>query len=218
MTRSPRRLLGVVHLLVAAALAFAFVFQIVDLSIGGAFVPGEYFVFFTNDTTMIAIVVMALTGVSMLRRPRDGVLLTSIALAVVPYALVTGVVYNLTLRGLPSEAYLGIPWANEVLHVGMPLVLALDWFVLRLADGGRPALPRRAVLVALVFPAVWVGGTYLRGALTGWYPYPFLDPSAGAATIVAYVGGIAAAVVVVTALGILVTRRRGVRSGTAGTT
>lgn len=217
MTLTARRALGILHLAISALLLFTFVFQIVDLSIGGSFVPSEYFVFFTNDTTMIAIVVMALTGVSMLRRERDGVLLTSVALAVVPYALVTGVVYNLTLREVPSEVYLGMPWANEVLHVGMPVVLALDWFVLRLADRGRPALPWRAVLVALVFPVVWVAGTYLRGALTGWYPYPFLDPSAGAATIAAYVGGIAAAVVVVTALGVLVTRRP-VRSGSAGTT
>jgi hypothetical protein len=203
-----RRSLGILHLAVSAFLLFTFVFQIVDLSIGGSFVPGEYFVFFTNDTTMIAIVVMALTGVSMLRRPRDGLLLTAAALAVVPYALVTGVVYNLTLRGVPSEVYLGMPWANEVLHVGMPVFLALDWFVLRLLDRGRPALPWRAILVALVFPVVWVTVTYVRGALTAWYPYPFLDPAAGPGIIATYVGGISLLVVIVTAFGILVSRAR----------
>jgi hypothetical protein len=212
-----RRGLGILHLLAAAGLLFTYLFQIVDLAIGGSFVPDEYFVYFTNDTTMIAIVVLALTGVSMLRRARDGVWLTAAALAVVPYALVTGLVYNLTLRGMPSEVYLGMPWANEVLHVAMPLFLALDWFVLRLADTGRPALPWRAVLVALIFPVVWLAVTYVRGALTGWYPYPFLEPAAGPAVIGGYIGGIAVFVVLVTALGILLTRRR-VRSGSAGTT
>lgn len=206
-----RRGLGILHLVVSAFLLFTFVFQIIDLHLGGSFVPDEYFVFFTNDTTMIAIVVLALTGVSMLRRERDGVWLTAAALAVVPYALVTGIVYNLTLRGMPSEVYLGMPWANEVLHVGMPLFLALDWFVLRLADRGRPALPWRAILVALIFPVVWVTFTYVRGALTGWYPYPFLEPSAGAAVIGGYVGGIAVFVVLLTALGILVSRSRAAR-------
>ena len=209
-----RRGLGILHLAVSAFLLFTFGFQIVDLVVGGAFVPGEYFVFFTNDTTMFAIVVMALTGVSMLRRPRDGVWLTAAAFAVVPYALVTGVVYNLTLRGMPSEVYLGMPWANEVLHVGMPVFLALDWFVLRLLDRGRPALPWRAILVALIFPVVWVTVTYVRGALTGWYPYPFLEPAAGAGVIATYVGGISVLVVIVTAFGILVSRAR---TGSAGT-
>jgi hypothetical protein len=217
---SARKLLGVVHLVFAVVLAFTYVFQIVDLAIGGGLVPNEYFVYFTVDTTMIAIVLLALTGVSMVRRERDGILLTAAALAVVPLAMVTGVVYNLTLRGRPTEAYLGMPWENEVLHVAMPLFLTLDWFVFRLVDRGRPALPWRALLVALVFPVVWVAVTFTRGALTGWYPYPFLEPQAGLATNATYLVGISVFVVLVTALGILVTRRRdqSLRSGSAGTT
>jgi hypothetical protein len=205
---SARKLLGLVHLVFAVVLAFTYVFQIVDLAIGGGLVPDEYFVYFTVDTTMIAIVLLALTGVSMVRRERDGILLTAAALAVVPLAMVTGVVYNLTLRGRPTEAYLGMPWENEVLHVAMPLFLTLDWFVFRLFDRGRPPLPWRALLVALVFPVVWVVMTMTRGALSGWYPYPFLEPQAGLATNATYLVGISAFVVLVAALGILVTRRR----------
>jgi hypothetical protein len=217
---SARKLLGVVHLAFAVVLAFTYVFQIVDLAIGGGLVPDEYFVYFTVDTTMIAIVLLALTGVSMVRRERDGILLTAAALAVVPLAMVTGVVYNLTLRGRPTEAYLGMPWENEVLHVAMPLFLTLDWFVFRLFDRGRPPLPWRALLVALVFPVAWVVMTMTRGALSGWYPYPFLEPQAGLATNATYLVGISAFVVLVTALGILVTRRRNapVSSDSAGTT
>jgi hypothetical protein len=217
---SARKLLGIVHVGAAVGLAFTFVFQIVDLQIGGSLVPSEYFVYFTVDTTMIAIVLLALTGVSMLTRERDGLLLTSAALAVVPLAMVTGIVYNLTLRGRPTDVYLGMPWETEVLHVAMPLLITLDWFVLRIFDRGRPALPWRALLVALVFPVVWTIGTFLRGALTGWYPYPFLGPEAGVATNALYLGGITVFVLIVTALGILVPRRVGaapVRSGSAGT-
>lgn len=217
---SARKLLGVLHLVFAVVLAFTYVFQIVDLAIGGGLVPNEYFVYFTVDTTMIAIVLLTLTGLSMVRRERDGILLTAAALAVVPLAMVTGVVYNLTLRGRPTEAYLGMPWENEVLHVAMPLFLTLDWFVFRLFDRGRPALPWRALLVALVFPVVWVVVTMTRGVLSGWYPYPFLEPQAGLATNATYLVGISAFVVLVTALGILVTRRRNapVSADNAGTT
>lgn len=219
-----RRLFGLVHLGAAVVLAFTFVFQIIDLALNQALVPNEYFLYFTVDTTMIAIVLLALTGVSMVREPRDGILLTSAALALVPLAIVTGVVYNLTLRGRPSEVYLGMPWETEVLHVVMPLFLAADWFVLRLFDRGRPALPWSALWVALVFPVLWVVVTFTRGLLTGWYPYPFLEPEAGLAVNAGYVGGISVFVVAITALGILISRFRAapspdaaVRSGSAGT-
>jgi hypothetical protein len=205
---SARKLLGIVHLVAAVGLAFTFVFQIFDLAIGGSLVPDRYFVYFTNDTTMFAIVLLTSTGISMLRRDRDGLLLTSAALAVVPLAMVTGVVYNLTLRGVPTEVYLGMGWENEVLHVAVPLVLTIDWFVLRLFDRGRPALPWRALLVALVFPVLWIGMTLIRGAITGWYPYPFLEPAAGIATNAIYIGGISVFVVLITALGILISRFR----------
>jgi len=208
-----RKGLGVVHLGVAAFLLFTFVFQIFDLHFGGSLIPDHYFVFFTNDTTMIAIVLLTLTGLSMLRKRSDAVLLSSASLAVVPLAMVTGIVYNLTLRGIPSEVYLGMPWENEVLHVFVPLFLTIDWFVLRLFDRGRPALPWRAILIALIFPVVWVAFTFLRGYLIdGWFPYPFLQPSAGPGVIGAYVGGIAVFVVIITAFGILVSRFRSAAS------
>jgi hypothetical protein len=212
-----RRGLGVLHLAVAAFLLFTFVFQIVDLAIGGSLIPDHYFVFFTNDTTMIAIVLLTLTGLSMLRKAQDAVLLTSAALAVVPLAMVTGIVYNLTLRGLPSEVYLGMPWENEVLHVFVPLFLTIDWFVLRLFDRGRPALPWSALLIALIFPILWAGFTFSRGYLVdGWFPYPFLQPAAGAGVIGGYVGGIVVFVVLIAAFGILVSKYRSAALLTAG--
>jgi hypothetical protein len=27
-----------------------------------------------------------------------------------------------------------------------------------------------------MFPAAWTVYTFARGAVTGWYPYPFIDP------------------------------------------
>ena len=34
-------------------------------------------------------------------------------------------------------------------------------------------------LLWLAFPLAWTGVTLVRGALDGWYPYPFLDPANG---------------------------------------
>jgi hypothetical protein len=38
----------------------------------------------------------------------------------------------------------------------------------------------------LIFPIVWVVLTLVRGAVDGWYPYPFLDPGNGGYRTVAY--------------------------------
>jgi hypothetical protein len=57
--------------------------------------------------------------------------------------------------------------------------------------------------------------TLVRGAITGWYPYPFLEPAAGLATNALYIGGISVFVVLITALGILVSRYRAAANPTA---
>jgi hypothetical protein len=47
---------------------------------------------------------------------------------------------------------------------------------------------------ALIYPLAWVGFSLVRGAMTGWWPYPFLDPTGpnGVTGVVVYVAGIAA--------------------------
>lgn len=204
-----RRLLGVLHVAVGAFLLFTLVYQIVDLNIGGGFVATEYFAYFTVLSMFLTVLLLVWTGVSMLRRATDSVALTSWAWAIVPVAMVTAIVYNVTLRGRPTDVYLGQPWENEVLHVGIPAFLVVDWFLLRLLDPGRPRLRWPAALVALVFPTVWVVLTMLRGLLLdGWFPYPFLEPDGpdGVPGILAYVVGIFLFIELTSVAGIAVTR------------
>lgn len=46
----------------------------------------------------------------------------------------------------------------------------------------------------LLYPLAWVAFTVIRGILTNWWPYPFLDPAGpnGVGGVVAYIVGIAA--------------------------
>lgn len=74
------------------------------------------------------------------------------------------------------------------------------------------------MLIAAIFPMVWVVYTMIRANLIiapasgndWWYPYPFLDPriSGGYVGVAAYIVGIAAAIVGVAALVVWVGRRR----------
>jgi hypothetical protein len=100
----------------------------------------------------------------------------------VVYLLVTMVVYNVLLSDGQAMS-----WTNAVVHVLFPLTLVADWL---LDPPGARVSPRRALLW-LAYPTVYVLYTFVRGALTGWYPYPFFDLEAhGPATVALYTAGL----------------------------
>jgi len=122
----------------------------------------------------------AITG----RAPGDQGL-SALALSLV----LVGGVYHLFLSALWDPPGLH-RWADIGLHAVLPAGTALIW--LWRAPGMRlsAADPARW----LVWPAVYGAYAILRGALTGTYPYPFLDPRiAGVETVVTSVAGIALA-------------------------
>jgi hypothetical protein len=95
---------------------------------------------------------------------------------------VTLVVFALLLAG--TDVDVTLPWVDTVVHRIMPIAVIVDWLI----DPPRHRIPVRTSLVWLAYPLVWTGYTLVRGALTGWYPYPFLDPANGGyATAAVYV-------------------------------
>jgi hypothetical protein len=64
-------------------------------------------------------------------------------------------------------------WVDTVVHKIMPIVIAVDWLI----DPPAVRIAARRSLLWVVYPMAWVAYTMIRGALVGWYPYPFLDPS-----------------------------------------
>lgn len=139
--------------------------------------------YFTLLTALAAAVLFgraAITG----RAPGDQGL-SALALSL---ALVAGV-YHLFLSELWDPP--GIHrWADIGLHAVLPAGSALIW--LWRAPGMRLGLADPARW--LVWPAAYGVYAILRGALTGAYPYPFLDPRvAGIGAVVTNVAGIALA-------------------------
>ena len=144
---------------------------------------------------------------------------------VTTYMVITGIVYNLLLRGIALPQGETVEWANEVMHVVVPIVLLLDLF---LAPRRRP-LPWRAVWIIVVYPIAWVVYTLVRGPLVTspgngapyWYPYPFLNPNnpalepPGYGGVAVYVVAIAAGIIVVGLLVVWVGRRRASRAAHA---
>lgn len=133
------------------------------------------------------------------------------------YMAVTGIVYNLLLRGIELPQGSTLPWSNEVLHVVACVWLVVDWIF----APGRSPIAANQLLKVLVFPIVWVLYTLIRGPIATdsvygadfWYPCPFLNPNIapeGYFTVAFYVMLIAVAIGSVGAGVLWISRRKSV--------
>ncbi|MDH6532226.1 hypothetical protein M2119_000463 [Aurantimicrobium minutum] len=190
MSSPSRKITAVVRWGISAWVLAAIVTQIWSEVANDAFYPEHYFSYFTIQSSLINIVAFAAGGVLAWRTARDTKLFTLVRMSVFSYAIVTGVVYNVLLRNIPSDGYEPPAWCNESTHVWVPIVIVLEW----LCATGRISLRLRAMWWVLLYPLGWVAFTVIRGILTGWWPYPFLQPDGpnGVGGVVAYIVGIAA--------------------------
>lgn len=148
----------------------------------------SYFSFFTVLSNILAAAVL-LYGV----RERDSVRYERERCAATVYMTITGVVYGLLLSGYPVHS----AWINNVEHRIMPVVVVLDWLLI----APRHRLSTATAMTILAFPVAYIVYTEIRGAIVGWYPYPFLDPrEGGVGRVVAYSTGIAVAFLIVALL------------------
>jgi hypothetical protein len=145
----------------------------------------NFFSYFTVLSNLAAAVVLTVGAVAVVRlRGAEPAWWSQVRICVAVYMGITGLVYNLLLRGIAVTGGGDTPeWPNEVLHVIGPLVLVLDW----LFAPGRTPIAWKRIGVILAFPIVWTAYTLIRGphvvdqvrGRPTWYPYPFLDPDNG---------------------------------------
>mgnify|MGYP005853097323 CR=1 FL=1 len=82
--------------------------------------------------------------------------------------MMVGLIYHVLLARLNNPVELAW-WADQGLHTVVPL-LALMWWL-----AFAPMPEWRALAGGLVWPLVYVVSAMVRGAVTGFWPYPFLD-------------------------------------------
>jgi hypothetical protein len=200
--------IGLVRIATAGSLLFAMIWQISDRLANNVFRPGEYFAYFTIDTSMVAAVTMAVAGVWALQGKAETPLLNKVRLSVVSYAVVVGVVYNALLRGLPGAAedgdYVWPQAPNEILHVWALVFIFLDFTLTSTANTPK----FKQIWWVLLFPLAWVAFTIVRGIATGWWPYWFINPTeeGGVTQMVTYIFGICAFLIVSALASLAVTR------------
>lgn len=149
----------------------AIVAQAVVLADVGAFDPTRFFAFFTIQSNLIG--VAAFLWLLVVGRRRRSRTLELVRGAAAVYLTVTFFVVIFLLSGV--DVQLQLVWVDVVLHKIFPIIVVLDWVL----DPPMHRLAARDLVTWLVYPLAWTVLTVIRGALDGWYPYPFLDPANG---------------------------------------
>jgi hypothetical protein len=85
---------------------------------------------------------------------------------------VTGIVYHAVLAQLLDLKSWSIV-QSELSHTITPVMAVAGWLIW----GPRKAVSAKVVWLSLIFPALWVAFTLIRGAVIDWYPYPFINVS-----------------------------------------
>jgi hypothetical protein len=130
----------------------------------------RFFSYFTIQSNMVALLA-ALAVIA--RKPLEDPWERAVRLASLVGMTVTGVVYVAILSGDFHPTGLSAV-ANYMLHyVGPPLVV-LAW----LAAGPAQALRIADIPRTLLWPLLWIVYTLIHGAISDWYPYPFIDVTA----------------------------------------
>ncbi|WP_241979276.1 Pr6Pr family membrane protein [Cryobacterium sinapicolor] len=188
------KLIAIVRLAAVTLGVVAIIATLADTATRATINPFNFFGFFTMQSNIIWLVVMAITGVGVLRGKKQSDLLPLTRGCATAYMILVGAIYNVLLAG--QEGGVALEWANNVVHIILPIYAVLDWILF--AD--RPPLAWKRLWVSLIYPMVWVVVVLIRGATDGWVPYPFLNSDTGYGSVFAYVIGIAVLTVVTAAV------------------
>ena len=124
--------------------------------------------------TILSNVLMVVCLTSILITPKSAwgrfFLRGSVLTAITLYITIVAIIYNVALRNVWHPVGL-FKLANELLHVINPVLFIIYWFAFVPKEGLR----YKNILPWLWFPFIYFIYVLIRGAVSGDYPYPFLD-------------------------------------------
>ncbi|MDR5701214.1 Pr6Pr family membrane protein [Agromyces aerolatus] len=166
---------------IAVVVAAALLIQIVLIFTGGQDVnsgestAGEslatrfvrLFSFFTIQSNLFVLVTSIALAINV---TRDGKLWRVIRLDALLGIIITGLVYETILAPLVHPEGWALA-ATIGFHYISPWATLIGWLIF----GPRPRSTWLTTVLAFIWPLAWLVYTFVHGAVTGWYPYPFLD-------------------------------------------
>lgn len=132
----------------------------------------RFFSYFTILSNLLLALCLTVPLVSRHSSPGRYFLRPAVQGAIAVYIIIVGITYSLMLRNIwnPQGRQLA---ADRLLHDAMPILYVLFWLILV----PKGSLQWKYAFVWLIFPAIYLAYTLIRGAMINWYPYPFLDVS-----------------------------------------
>jgi hypothetical protein len=131
---------------------------------------GKYFGYFTILTNLLVALVMSAIARSPGNPRRSWLDQPRVTGALATYTTIMFLVYELMLRGQWHPT--GMQWfVDLLLHDVVPAACLI--FLISFVPRG--ALRWAYPLHWLIFPVAYSLYAFTRGAITGWYPYPFVD-------------------------------------------
>ena len=130
----------------------------------------RYFSFFTILTNILVALALTLPWLSPGSSLGQFFTRPSVRTAILTYIIIVAVIYHYLLAKLWNPQGLQL-LADTIEHVVTPALYVIDW-VLFVPKG---TIRWKSALVWLVYPLVYAAYSLIHGAVTGFYPYPFIN-------------------------------------------
>lgn len=128
----------------------------------------RFFIFFTILTNLL--VAICLTATAIDSSPGNFFSRPSTLAATAVYIFIVGLIYNVVLRKLWAPVG-DQKLADELLHVIVPVLYVAYWLLF----APKYSLQWKHAFVWLCYPAIYLVYAMVRGAIEGFYPYPFIN-------------------------------------------
>jgi hypothetical protein len=129
-----------------------------------------YFSFFTILTNFLTALVFTAVAFDLQTGRARWFRSATVQAGTAVYIAIVGVIYQLLLRQLWNPQ--GAQWVADVLlHSVIPVGYVVYWLLF----GPRTGLNWKTAVVWLTYPAAYLVYILARGAVSGLYPYPFVD-------------------------------------------
>jgi hypothetical protein len=184
--------LAALRLVIGLGLIGSVIWQVTDRIANEIFRPFEYFAYFSIVTAIVAGLFLITTSFGLLLDIEDTKWVEIARLSLAVALIVVGVVYHALLADVANDVRDGdYAWPvlpNEIIHTYAPILAAIEYLVSIKAYRIR----LRAFLLVAVFPLTWLVLSIIRGTMTNWWPYWFINPNgeAGLFGMLSYIAAI----------------------------
>jgi hypothetical protein len=132
----------------------------------------RFFSFFTILTNTLAAIYLTRKAAKRTTLDEHFLDKPGVLTSITVYITIVGLVYQTTLRHIWEPTGLQMV-VDELLHSIMPVCVILFWFLYE----KKSAVTWSQLPGWMIYPLVYLVFILIRGALSGFYPYPFIDVS-----------------------------------------